>query len=170
MNKRDSPTELIPRTRVSFIVTSDLLRVFAESYGYLEHYFINDPVIGKTVNLTVKGRTHRLTTPIIEWTLLYHIYPVMVIYFLVGFVLFFDSISFKERHKRRRAALLGVANVISAMMVEDFSWFYYRWLLPLDNDPKKGFLMQTSDWTTKNLGYILYQTLSLFVLSILLQL
>lgn len=164
MNKRDSPTELVRRTRVSFIVTSDLLRVFAESYGYLEHYFINDPVIGKTVNLTVKGRTHRLATPIIGGLYSYHIYPVMVIFFLVGFGPFFDSISFNivGRHERRRAASLGVANVISAMMVEDFSWFYYRWLLPLDNDPKKGFLMQTSDWTTKNLGYILYHTLSLW--------
>jgi hypothetical protein len=31
---------------------------------------------------------------------------------------------------------------------------FYRWWLPLDNDPKKGLLMQASDWTTKNLGYI----------------
>jgi hypothetical protein len=60
----------------------------------------------------------------------------MVIFFLVGFGPFFDSISFNAvgRHERRRATSLGVANVISAMMVEDFSWFYYRWLLPLDND------------------------------------
>ncbi|MGB7637859.1 MAG: hypothetical protein WBL88_09830, partial [Nitrososphaeraceae archaeon] len=122
---------LLRRTRVSIIVTSGLLRVFAESYGYLEHYFINDPLIGKTVNLPVKGRTHRLATPIIGGLYSYHIYPVMVIFFLVGFGPFFDSISFNivGRHERRRAASLGVANVISAMMVEDFSWFYYRWLL-----------------------------------------
>ena len=29
---------------------------------------------------------------------------------------------------------------------------FYRWWLPLDNDPKKGMLIQASDWTTKNLG------------------
>jgi hypothetical protein len=77
-------------------------------------------------------------------------------FFLVGFGPFFDSISFNilGGHERRRAASLGVANIISAIMVEDFSWFFYRWWLPLDNDPKKGFLMQASDWTTKNSGYI----------------
>ena len=119
-------------------MTSGLLRVFAESYGYLEHYFINDPLIGKTVNLPVKGRTHRLATPIIGGLYSYHIYPVMVIFFLAGFGPFSDSISSNivGRHERRRTASLGVANVISAMMVElqQFTWFYYRWLLPPDND------------------------------------
>jgi hypothetical protein len=90
----DSPTELLRRTRVSFIVTSDLLIVFAESYGYLEHYYINDQVIGKTVNLTVKGGTHRIATPIMGGLYSYHIYPMMVIFFLVGFGPFFDTVSF----------------------------------------------------------------------------
>jgi hypothetical protein len=75
-------------------VTSDLLIVFAESYGYLEHYYINDQVIGKTVNLTVKGGTHRIATPIMGGLYSYHIYPMMVIFFLVGFGPFFDTISF----------------------------------------------------------------------------
>jgi predicted permease len=80
----------------------------------------------------------------------------MLIFFLGGFGPFFDSIRFNilGRHERRKAASLGVANVISAMMVEYFSWFFYRWWLSLDNDPKKGFMMQASDWTTNNLGNI----------------
>jgi hypothetical protein len=43
---------------------------------------------------------------------------------LVGFGPLFDSVSFNilERHERRRAASLGVANVISAFLVEDFVW------------------------------------------------
>jgi hypothetical protein len=90
----DCPTELLPRTRISFIVTSDLLIVSAESYGYLEYYYINDPVIGKTVNLRVKGGTHRIATPILGGRYPYHIYPMMVIFFLVGFGPFFDSINF----------------------------------------------------------------------------
>ena len=92
--------------------------------------------MGKTANLTVKGGIHCLATPMIGGLYSYHIYPVMVIFFLVGFGPFSDSITFNivGRHERRRAASLGLANVISAMMVEDFSWFYYRWLLPLDND------------------------------------
>ena len=62
--RRDSPTELLRRTRISFLVTIGLLIVFAVSYGYLEYYYINDPVQGKTANLTVKGGTHRVATPI----------------------------------------------------------------------------------------------------------
>jgi hypothetical protein len=44
----DSPPELLRRTRVCFIVTSDLLIVFAEGYSSLEHYYINDPLIAKS--------------------------------------------------------------------------------------------------------------------------
>ena len=128
--------------------------VFAVSYGYLEYYYINDPVLGKTANLTVKGGTHRVATPIIGGLYSYHIYPMMVIFVLVVFGPFFDSVSFNilGRHERRKVAALGLANVISAMLVEDFTWFFYRWWLPLDNDPKKGLLMQAFDWTTKSLG------------------
>ncbi len=77
----------------------------------------------------------------------------LVIFILVSFGPFFDSVSFNilGRHQRSKAAALGVANAISAMPVEDFTWFFYRWWLPLDNDPKKGLLMQASDWTTKSL-------------------
>jgi hypothetical protein len=64
-------------------VTSSLVIVFAVSYGYLEYYYINDPVLGKTANLTVKGGTHRVATPIIGGLYSYHIYPMMVIFILV---------------------------------------------------------------------------------------
>lgn len=162
--KRDSPTELLRRTRISFLVTCGLLIVFAVSYGYLEYYYINDPILGKTANLTVKGGTHRVAIPIIGGLYSYHVYPMMIIFILVGFGPFFDSVSFNilGRHERRKAASLGVANVISAMLVEDFTWFFYRWWLPLDNDPKKGLLMQASDWTTKSLGYIYIPHTNLF--------
>jgi hypothetical protein len=156
IEQRDSPAELLRRTRISFLVTCGLLIVFATSYAYLEYYYINDPILGKTANLTVKGGTHRVAAPIIGGLYSYHLYPMMVIFILVGFGPFFDSISFNilGRHERRKAAFLGVANIISAMLIEDFTWFFYRWWLPLDNDPKKGLLMQASDWTTRNLGYI----------------
>lgn len=154
--RRDSPSELLRRTRISFLVTIGLLVVFAVSYGYLEYYYINDPVQGKTANLTVKGGTHRVATPIIGGLYSYHVFPMIVIFILVGFGPFFDSVSFNilGRHERRKAASLGVANIITALLVEDFTWFLYRWWLPLDNDSKRGLLMQASDWTTKNLGYI----------------
>jgi hypothetical protein len=156
IGKKNDSSDLLKRTRISFLVDSGLVIIFAVSYGYLEYYYINDPVQGKTAHLTVKGGTHRVATPIIGGLYSYHIYPMMVIFILVGFGPFLDSISFNilGRHERRRAASLGVANVISAMLVEDFTWFFYRWWLPLDNDPKKGLLMQASDWTTKNLGSV----------------
>jgi hypothetical protein len=106
--------------------------------------------------LTVNGGTHRVATPIVGGLYSYHVFPMMIIFVLVGFGPFFDSISFNipDRHERRKAASLGVANIITALLVEDFTWFLYRSCLPLDNDPKKGLLMQASDWTTKSLGYI----------------
>lgn len=54
----------------------------------------------------------------------YDVFPMIVIFILVGFGPLFDSVSFNilERHERRRAASLGVANVISAILVEDFVW------------------------------------------------
>ena len=81
----------------------------------LEYYYINDPVLGKTANLTVKGGTHRVATPIIGELYSYHIYPMMVIFIIIGFGPFFDSVSFNilGRHERRKAIALGVANVIS---------------------------------------------------------
>jgi hypothetical protein len=153
-NDSSGSSDLLKRVRISYLLTSRLVIVFAVSYGYLEYYYINDPVLGKTANLTVKGGTHRVATPIMGGLYSYHICPMMVIFILVGFGPFFDSISFNilGLHERRKVAILGVANVISAMLVEDFTWFFYRWWLPLDNDPKKGLLMQASDWTTKSLG------------------
>jgi hypothetical protein len=93
--ENDSPSsDLLKRVRISYLLTSSLVIVFAVSYGYLEYYYINDPVLGKTANLTVKGGTHRVATPIIGGLYSYHIYPMMVIFILVGFGPFFDSISF----------------------------------------------------------------------------
>lgn len=153
-NSTASNAELLLRTRISFLITTSLVIVFAVSYGYLEYYYINDPIQGKTANLTVKSGTHRVATPIVAGLYSYHIFPMIIIFILVGFGPFFDSISFNilGKHERRKAASLGFANVLSAIMVEDFTWFFYRWWLPLDNDPKKGLLMQASDWTTKNLS------------------
>ena len=89
-----SNADLLMRTRVSFLITSSLVIIFAVSYGYLEYYYINDPIQGKTANLTVKSGTHRVATPIIAGLYPDHIFPMIVIFILVGFGPFFDSISF----------------------------------------------------------------------------
>ena len=148
--------DALKRRNISFIASATLVIIFAVSYGYLEYYYINDPVQGKTENLAVKGGDHRVATPIIGGLYSYHIFPMMILFVLIAFTPFFDSISFNilGRHKRRKTFSLGIAGVITAILVEDFAWFFYRWSLPLDNDPKKGLLMQASDWTVKNLGGI----------------
>ena len=103
--------DLVKRTRIAFFVSSAFVMLFAVSYGYLEYYYINDPVQGKTANLTVKGGTHRVATPIAGGLYSYHVFPMIVIFILVGFGPFFDSVSFNilERYERRKAASLGVA-------------------------------------------------------------
>ncbi|MFL6484205.1 MAG: hypothetical protein ACJ70Z_05770 [Nitrososphaera sp.] len=58
------------------------------------------------------------------------------------------------RHKRIKAVMLGFANLIAAITIEDFAWFVNRWLVPLADDPKGGQLMQFSDWTSMHLGAI----------------
>ena len=127
-NSTASNAEMLLRTRISFLITTSLVIVFAVSYGYLEYYYINDPIQGKTANLTVKSGTHRVAIPIIAGLYSYHIFPMIIIFILVGFGPFFDSISFNilGKHERRKAASLGFANVLSAIMVEDFTWFFYR--------------------------------------------
>ncbi|MFZ0222581.1 MAG: hypothetical protein WAM42_12935 [Candidatus Nitrosopolaris sp.] len=77
VEENDSSSDLLKRVCISYLVTSSLVIVFAVSYGYLEYYYINDPVLGKTANLTVKGGTHRVATPIIGGLYSYHIYPMM---------------------------------------------------------------------------------------------
>src|SRR5919109_3985308 len=58
------------------------------------------------------------------------------------------------RHKRRKALMLGSANLIAAILIEDFAWFVNRWLVPLADDSKGGMFMQLSDWTSMHLRAI----------------
>jgi hypothetical protein len=58
-NDSSRASDLLKRVRISYLVTSNLVIIFAVSYGYQEYYYINDPVLGKTKNLMVKGGTHR---------------------------------------------------------------------------------------------------------------
>jgi hypothetical protein len=151
-----SDKEELTRSRISFVASGALLIIFAVSYGYLDYYYIQDPVQGKTENLTVREGSHRVATPLIGGLYSYHIFPMMVIFILVGFTPFFDSVSFNilGRHRRRKTLSLGIAGVLAALVAEDFSWFFYRWWLPIDTDAQKGLLMQALDWSVKTLGGI----------------
>lgn len=55
------------------------------------------------------------------------------------------TIKLLGKRKRVNAIMLGHANLITAIMIEDFAWFVNRYTLPLENDPHGGQLMQFSD-------------------------
>lgn len=78
----------------------------------------------------------------------------LFIFVLISFAALFDDMTFKlfGGRKRRKAFLLGCANLISAVLVEDFAWFVNKWLVQLQDDPKAGQLMQFTDWTYIHLG------------------
>jgi hypothetical protein len=86
----------------------------------------------------------------------YHLFPMLFIFCLISFAALWDDITFKlvGRHKRIKAVFLGIANLITAILVEDFAWFLNRYLVPLADDPKGHMLMQASDWTSMHLGAI----------------
>jgi hypothetical protein len=98
----------------------------------------------------------RETRPIIGNMYQYHLFPMLFIFVLISFAAFWDDMSFKllGRHKRIKAVFLGIANLITAILVEDFAWFVNRYLVPLADDPKGHMLMQSSDWTSMHLGAI----------------
>lgn len=133
--------------------------VFAISFAHLEYYYIKDPALqisnGK-VDETTASSASRETRPIIGNMYQYHLFPMLFIFILISFVSLWDDMAFKlfGKHKRRKAAFLGVANLVSAILIEDFAWFVNRWLMPLAGDPKGGKLMQLTDWTSMHLGAI----------------
>jgi hypothetical protein len=69
-----SDKEELTRSRISFVASGALLTIFAASYGYLEYYYIQDPVQGKTENLTVREGSDRVAAPLISGLYSYHIY------------------------------------------------------------------------------------------------
>jgi hypothetical protein len=111
---------------------------------------------GKVITEHPEFDRSREVKPIIGNMYQYHLFPMLFIFILISFAALFDDMTFKlfGGRKRRKAFLLGCANLISAVLVEDFAWFVNRWLVPLQDDPKAGQLMQFTDWTSMHLGAI----------------
>lgn len=145
--------------RVEFIATAVICAIFAISFAHLEYYYIKDPALqfsnGKAEE-TRESAASRETRPIIGNMYQYHLFPMLFIFVLISFVSLWDDMAFRllGKHKRRKALLLGVANLVAAILIEDFAWFVNRWLVPLAGDPKAGKLMQPTDWTSMHLGAI----------------
>jgi hypothetical protein len=70
----------------------------------------------------------RETEPIIGNMYQYHLFPMLFIFVLISFAALWDDMSFKllGRHNSVKAAFIGVANLTTAIVVEDFAWFGNR--------------------------------------------
>ena len=132
--------------------------IFAVSFAHLEYYYIKDPALqisnGKVQVDDPNFDRSRETKPIIGNLYQYHLFPMLFIFILISFAALFDDMTFRlfGKGKRIKAFFLGCANLIAAIIVEDFAWFVNRAVLPLQDDPKGGQLMQSSDWTSMHLG------------------
>ena len=154
---RGTFVQLDPR-RIEFIITAVICVIFAICFAHLEYYYIKDPALqisnGKVLMSHPELDRSREAKPIIGNMYQYHIFPMLFIFVLISFAALFDDMTFKlfGARKRRKAFILGCANLITAILVEDFAWFVNRWLVPLGDDPKAGQLMQFTDWTSMHLG------------------
>jgi hypothetical protein len=146
--------------RIEFIVTAVICTIFAVSFAHLEYYYIKDPALqisnGKVEVTDANFDRSRETRPIVGNMYQYHLFPMLFIFILISFAALWDDMAFKllGKHNRIKALMLGCANLITAILIEDFAWFVNRWLVPLADDPKGGMLMQFSDWTSMHLGAI----------------
>ena len=160
LSKRDHIKEHLGARKIEFISTAIICAVFAISFAHLEYYYIKDPALqisnGEVVVTDDNFDRSRETEPILGNMYQYHLFPMLFIFVLISFAATWDDMMFKllGRHKRAKAALLGIANLVTAVLVEDFAWFANRFAVPLESDPKGGQLMQSSDWTSMHLGYI----------------
>ncbi len=160
LSKREHIAKQLGARKIEFIATAVVCVVFAISFAHLEYYYIKDPALqisnGKVAVTDSNFDRSRETEPVIGNMYQYHLFPMLFIFVLISFAALWDDMSFKllGRHKRIKAAFIGVANLITAIVVEDFAWFANRWAVPLESDPKGGLLMQYSDWTSMHMGAI----------------
>ena len=160
LNRRERLKAQIGQHGVEAVSTAIVSVLFAISFAHLEYYYIKDPALQLSngqVHATNPGSDRsRETRPIIGNMYQYHLFPMLFIFFLISFAALWDDLTFKlwGKHSRIKALFLGTANLITAIVVEDFAWFMNRYLFPLEGDPKAGQLMQSTDWTSMHLGAI----------------
>lgn len=160
MSHREHIVKQLGARRIEFISTAVICVVFAVSFAHLEYYYIKDPALqisnGKVEVKDANFDRSRETKPIIGNMYQYHLFPMLFIFVLISFAALWDDMVFRlfGRHKRIKALMLGFANLITAITIEDLAWFVNRSLVPLADDPKGGQLMQFSDWTSMHVGAI----------------
>ena len=160
LSKREHIAKHLGARKIEFISTAVIAVIFAVSFAHLEYYYIKDPALqisnGEVLVTDSNFDRSRETEPIIGNMYQYHLFPMLFIFVLISFAALWDDMGFKllGRHKRIKAAFIGIANLITAILVEDFAWFANRATVPLESDPKGGLLMQFSDWTSMHMGAI----------------
>jgi hypothetical protein len=160
MSHREHIVKQLGARRIEFISTAIICAVFAVSFAHLEYYYIKDPALqisnGRVEVNDANFDRSRETKPIIGNMYQYHLFPMLFIFILISFVALWDDMAFKllGGHRRIKALMLGFANLIAAITIEDLAWFVNRALVPLADDPKGFQLMQFSDWTSMHLGAI----------------
>ena len=160
LNRREHFRAHVGQHGVEAVSTAVVCVLFAISFAHLEYYYIIDPALqlsnGKVHATNPGAERSRETKPLIGNMYQYHVFPMLFIFFLISFAALWDDLTFKlwGKHSRRKALLLGIANLITAILVEDFAWFMNRYLFPLEGDPKAGQLMQSTDWTSMHLGAV----------------
>lgn len=158
LGSRERISQHLGARRIEFISTAVICVIFAVSFAHLEYYYIKDPALqmsnGKVQVIDPNFDRSRETEPIVGNMYQYHLFPMLFIFILISFAALFDDMTFRlfGKSKRKQAFFLGLANLITAITVEDFAWFVNRWLVPLKDDPKGEQLMQFSDWTSMHLG------------------
>lgn len=130
--------------------------VFAILYAYLEYYYILQARPGLPFRYAY--------TPIFLGFYWYHVFPMLPIFGLVGFLPLLDDILFKFKPyqlEKIRTGLLGFANIWMAVWFEDIFWFLFRLADPLNGDPLGGKWIQVvgvdglPDWTAR-WGYVAF--------------
>ena len=124
--------------------------VFAFLYGYLEYYYILQSRPGLPFRYAY--------TPIFLGFYWYHIFPMLPIFGLIGFLPLLDDILFKFKPRqveKLRTGILGLVNLWLAVWFEDMFWFTFRLVDPLTGDPLGGKWIQVvgvgglPDWTAR---------------------
>jgi hypothetical protein len=160
LNRREHLLAHVGARNMEYLSSAVVAVIFAFSFAHLEYYYIKDPALqisnGKVQASYPTYDRSRETKPIVGNMYQYHLFPMLFIFFLISFAALWDDMTFKlfGRHSRIKAAMIGVANLVTAIVVEDFAWFANRYIAPLQDDPKAGHLMQSTDWTSMHLGAI----------------
>ncbi len=126
MPNREHIVKHLGARRIEFISSAIVCAIFAISFAHLEYYYIKDPALqisnGKVEVTDANYDRSRETKPIIGNMYQYHLFPMLFIFILISFAALWDDMAFKllGRHKRIKALMLGIANLIAAFLNRGF--------------------------------------------------